>query len=244
MQRYDSFKNRLASLCKWYESHIQGFIKRTIVLYKSSDEQVETQLEEQAQWETRLQQTSERHEKLKSWRLEQIRKLQSLEQQMTNSMALQFEQDLKEAQKQKLERQKKKEKIQAYHERIDTENLKCKVIQEAREALELRAKQKQYFQNKRRINYRHQEWDNMIRTRKEKEQRALEEKLELEKRLDRLRAKVYVEAESNPDRLFQDTIAFSKAKECSSLKDQKLFKIIGFTHDQLMQDKRYVFSFL
>jgi hypothetical protein len=239
IQRHECFKNRLASLCKWYENHIQGFIQRTIDLYNETEEQLKKQQEEHDKWESRLVQISEKHEKLKSWRMEQIQTLQTLEQQMSRSMAMQFEKDLKEAQRLKLEKQKKKEQIQAYHGRLDAEKQKQRVIQETREALELRDKQKHAHQNKKRVAYRHQEWNSLLALRKQKELNALQEKMDLEKRLDKLRSKVYVEAESDPDRLLKDTIAFSRAKDSMGLRDKKLFSIIGFTHDQLMQDKRY-----
>jgi hypothetical protein len=232
----------LASLCKWYENHIQGFIQRTIDVYREAEEQLQKQQEAQKEWETRLVQISEKHEKLKSWRIEQIQKLQILEKQMARSMKLQFEQDLKEAQRLKSEKQKKKEKIDAYHEKLDAQKQKQRVIQEAREALELRDKLKHASENRKRVSYRHQEWDSLIQSKKQKELDALREKREMEQRLDKLRSKVYVEAESDPERLLKDTIAFSRARDAVGLRETRMFGIGGFTHDQLMQDKRYVYS--
>ncbi|KAK0049028.1 coiled-coil domain-containing protein 148 [Biomphalaria pfeifferi] len=182
------------------------------------------------------------YEKVKEWR-ERKMEMMHLEAQLNEERQRQaLEQRLQEEESEKRRRNKEKENIQRYHfeqekQRRETEATAEKRLQELKELME-----KQAVYDRERIKYREEQISQKLEERKQKEIEKVKEEEEMQARLEALRSKVRVIAESDPLRALQGTKAWEahlKQEEFhESAMLEPLFKVNSYTAKQITSDHR------
>ncbi|XP_052247226.1 coiled-coil domain-containing protein 148-like isoform X2 [Dreissena polymorpha] len=153
--------------------------------------------------------------------------------------------EIQRRQAEELEREshRRKEERKKVKEFQDERSQKQKEEEEAhkqRLAAIQRALAEQAVYDRERIKYREEQIQRKIEERKHLEEEKDLEEQEKEYRLEMLREKVRVVAESNPERMMSDTVAWqARQKEEEAVNIQKpLFNITGFTATQVTSDNR------
>lgn len=180
------------------------------------------------------------YNQVKQWR-EQKMEMMTIQAELWNQQREELQKKMEEEQeKESKRREEDKKQIQKFqHEREEKikqrEEIEKRRLEEIKKAL---AEQAVY--DRERIKYREQQIQRKIEERKFiQEEKDLEEQ-EKEYRLEMLREKVRVVADSNPERMMAQTQAWqSKLKEDDDVYIQKpLFDVHGFTAQQVTSDNR------
>ncbi|ESO82475.1 hypothetical protein LOTGIDRAFT_169949 [Lottia gigantea] len=179
-------------------------------------------------------------DKVLKWReqKEEVTRLQMKQEEKARHYIL--EQQKLEQEREKKHRQETKHKISKFqHEK---EEKKRREEEEDKRRLEelyhLLNEQAEYDKN--RVQFRKEQFDEKTEEKKRQKLQELEEEREKEERLEALRSTVRVTAESDPDRLHQNTKAWQKRLEDDNLVDiqKPLFEVNSFTSNQVTSDPR------
>ncbi|KAL4222229.1 hypothetical protein ACF0H5_018266 [Mactra antiquata] len=180
------------------------------------------------------------YNQIKQWR-DQKMEMQMIqaeiwEQQRADmQLRVQAEQEKESKRRQEEKKQIKEFQSEREQKRKEKEEADRRRLEELQKALD-----EQAVFDKERIKYREEQIQKKIEERKFKEEEKDLEEREKEYRLEMLREKVRVVAESNPERMMSQTQAWqSRLKEDETVYIQKpLFDIPGFTATQVSSDNR------
>ncbi|XP_053373076.1 coiled-coil domain-containing protein 148-like isoform X2 [Mercenaria mercenaria] len=180
------------------------------------------------------------YNQVKQWR-EHKMEVQRIHEDMWNQQKEELQKKLNEQQEKETKRRNEdKKQIKVFQN--DREEKKRQREEADRRRLEelQQALAEQAVFDRERIQYREEQIQRKIEERKFKEEEKDLEEREKEYRLEMLREKVRVVAESNPDRMMSQTQAWqSRLKEDDTVYIQKpLFDVHGFTASQVTSDNR------
>ncbi|XP_060598040.1 coiled-coil domain-containing protein 148-like [Ruditapes philippinarum] len=180
------------------------------------------------------------YNQVKQWR-EHKMEVQKIQEEMWNQQREEIEMKANEQkEKESKRRNEDKKQIKVFqHEKEEKKRLREEADKRRLEELHKALAEQAVF-DKERIQYREEQIQRKIEERKFlQEEKDLEER-EKEYRLEMLREKVRVVAESNPDRLMSQTQAWqARLKEDETVDIQKpLFDVHGFTATQVTSDNR------
>lgn len=180
------------------------------------------------------------YNQIKQWRdhkMEALKIQMEMHDQQRNAIREKYEQ---EREKEKQKRDEERRKIKVFQDEKDRKRKEKEERDRQRLEEIQRALAEQAVFDKERVKYREEQIQKKLEERLFLEEEKDLEEREKEYRLERLREKVRVVADSNPDRMMQDTQAWqAKQKEEENVELQKpLFNVHGFTSTQVTADPR------
>ncbi|WAQ93919.1 CC148-like protein [Mya arenaria] len=197
--------------------------------------------------EVKLEYTK-RHEALRDALYNQVKHWREQKMEVMAIQAEMWEQQRVDIEKRRTEEQEKetkrrndeKQKVKVFQDERSKKRQEEEEAHKQRLAAVQRALDEQAVYDKERIKFREEQIQRKIEERKHMEEERDFEEQEKEYRLEMLREKVRVVAESNPERMMSDTAAWqAHQREEETVNIQKpLFNLTGFTSTQVTSDNR------
>ncbi|KAJ8324447.1 hypothetical protein QVD99_002473 [Batrachochytrium dendrobatidis] len=231
-----AFKNHKRSIEIAFEARMKEIIALTVNQFMEAKQIYQEQSAILEQKEANLQKSAAIQNRICKWRNARIQQLKIAAAKRHAEMEAQLELNRIKFEREGYRRESDKAKLQEFFDK--KQRIKEKEMEVSKKAQQRLNAQKAVLQqiNEERIEFRENQ---RIQRLEDKKMSALQVKARqdaLERQLDRLRATVAVDIQSDWNRIMGDTIAFAESKK--DLKQPEWFKNNSFTIDQIMKDKR------
>ncbi|KAI8901627.1 hypothetical protein BC833DRAFT_98899 [Globomyces pollinis-pini] len=239
-QRQVTFSIKKECLKKSIDDYIEKFIHSTIQNITDEKIQIQEFQVRQQERQNQLEEMQTRHHLLNNWRKNKIQSMIENQTQLQDQIKNQMKREYEKNQNERLRRLEIKNNLIKYHDMLrQQKNEEMKLMHELK-LKEAQIKEQERKVNQTRIEYREKNRLNKLKEREMKLQAIMQEKVELEARLDRLRKSVAVNVECDWNRAIQDTVSVLEHKKNTDRPNW--YQTVGFSSDQIIKDKRMQLS--
>lgn len=118
IQKLESYKSKISAHSRKFKNLIKGFIERTIEIYQENQEIIHINKIKQEDLIQREEKSSILHEKVVNWRRQKLAQIRKIEEYLAQELQLKLDQEKQESIKRSREKEKAKNELEKYHQRL------------------------------------------------------------------------------------------------------------------------------